>query len=224
MVFAVVNFLMLFPRLKNKSASTKRARQKIQALCDAAIVVPFEQSEDLRRREFGLFLLRMCIMVWSLFVVSYFTEALGSYYSVEFDPNFHFLADCVVDLTAKVLYISVITDAYAKLFDVSRAVSEAKDASILAQRHEIEKLDVATTTAREVDKKASRFSRHEVKNGILTSIGLLESLTDAQARKEDEVANSCLVELNNTLVEMLNTVVSEVNMNVYFMQLLVKLN
>jgi hypothetical protein len=131
----------------------------------------------------------------------------------------------MVDLIAKLLYNCVIVDSYAALFDMNRAVSEARNATALARRHEIEKLDVATTTAREVDKKASHFERHEVKNGLLTSIGLLDSLTDAQARRkrstsrvdgasqqEDEAESSCLSELNNTLVEMLETVISEVNM------------
>jgi hypothetical protein len=234
-LFAVATFLLLFLRLKEKMASTKTARANIKALRDAASVVSFEQYEDLGRREAGLFLLRMCGTIWSYFVLSYFAEALGSRYpsysmvppqqnlesSQEYNP--YFVADCVIDMTTKVLYVSVIIDSYAKLFSVNRAVSEANDATSLAERHETEKLDVATTTAREGNTKRSFFERHEVKNGLLASIGLLESLTDAQAHRtssssrdgaapeqKDEVAS--LSQLHTTLAEMLNTVISEVNM------------
>jgi len=224
LVFAFANFFTLFPRLKEKIVSTKTARAKVKALRDASSVVSFEQYEDLERREYGLFLFRACVVAWSLYVLSFCLEALGLV--PPHGMKSHFVVDCVVDLIAKLLYHCVIVDSYAELFDMNRAVSEARYATALTRRHEIEKLDVATTTAREVDKKASHFERHEVKNGLLASIDLLESLTDAQARRrsstsrvvdvashqEDEAENASLSELNNTLVEMLNTVISEVNM------------
>jgi len=94
---------------------------------------------------------------------------------------------------------------------------------------------VAASTAREVDAKASHFSRNEVKNGLLDSIELLESLSNAhnkrgkinpskgqvfvvepqeededEGNEEERLASFWFTELDNKLAETLNTVVSEV--------------
>jgi signal transduction histidine kinase len=61
------------------------------------------------------------------------------------------------------------------LFVVVRDISER------FHRFEAEKLAVSEMTARRKDSEANRFTRHEVKNGLLAAIGLCESMNDTIA-------------------------------------------
>lgn len=61
-----------------------------------------------------------------------------------------------------------------------------RDISERSQRFEAEKKMVLETTAREKDAEANRFTRHEVKNGLLAAIGLCESLKDS-SKQEDRL-------------------------------------
>ena len=80
---------------------------------------------------------------------------------------------------------------------------------------ETEKSLIKETTARKMAAEANRFTRHEVKNGILAAIGLLDSLRDAPRNLNVADGDSggasgfydCLGELDNTLRDILDTVV-----------------
>jgi hypothetical protein len=57
-----------------------------------------------------------------------------------------------------------------------------RDISERYQRFQTEKKLIEEQTARRKDFEANRFTRHEVKNGILAAIGLVESLRDSASR------------------------------------------
>ena len=87
---------------------------------------------------------------------------------------------------------------------------------------EAEKQMLFETTSRQKDAEANRFTRHEVKNGLLSAIGLYESLCDAQrgqltrslhgttdlAYSDDDVVR-CMNELGKSLHETLDTILIE---------------
>jgi hypothetical protein len=98
-----------------------------------------------------------------------------------------------------------------------------RDISERFKRFEAEKKLIEEVTARRKDAEANRFSRHEVKNGILAAIGLLDSLregpqrhrfvetiskaSDSIASEQDNVGyDECLGELDNTLRDILDTI------------------
>lgn len=98
-----------------------------------------------------------------------------------------------------------------------------RDISERFKRFETEKKLIEEVTARRKDAEANRFSRHEVKNGILAAIGLLDSLregpqkhsvvetiskaSDSIASEQDSVIyDECLGELDNTLRDILDTI------------------
>ena len=53
-----------------------------------------------------------------------------------------------------------------------------RDISERFRRFEAEKKVISETTARLKDAAANRFTRHEVKNGLLAAIGLCDSLNE----------------------------------------------
>ena len=55
------------------------------------------------------------------------------------------------------------------------------------QRFEAEKRVMVERTAREKDAEANRFTRHEVKNGLLAAIGLCDSLQEALGDRGDDI-------------------------------------
>lgn len=72
-----------------------------------------------------------------------------------------------------------------------------RDISERFQRFETEKRLIEEQTARRKDSEANRFTRHEVKNGILAAIGLVESIRDSKstsfnASREDSSDSSRL--------------------------------
>mmetsp|Transcript_20457 Transcript_20457/g.30136 ORF Transcript_20457/g.30136 Transcript_20457/m.30136 type:complete len:987 (+) Transcript_20457:1-2961(+) len=76
---------------------------------------------------------------------------------------------------------------------VTRLESDAlvvvvRDISERTKRFEAEKRVVVETTAREKDAEANRFTRHEVKNGLLAAIGLCDSLREAFGFVEEGTA------------------------------------
>ncbi len=113
----------------------------------------------------------------------------------------------------------------------------ARDISERLRRFEAEKKVISETTARRKDAAANRFTRHEVKNGLLAAIGLCDSLREAEdkyklrraSRSQESLledlksyrlhqgspvntSNSTkrhLFELNKTLHEILDTVLAE---------------
>jgi signal transduction histidine kinase len=113
-----------------------------------------------------------------------------------------------------------------------------RDISERFRRFEAEKRVISETTARRKDVAANRFTRHEVKNGLLAAIGLCDSMKevtegDAQMilkriesnssnsdvqdlcttisndRREPSTRTHCIVELGNTLTGILDTVLTE---------------
>jgi len=113
-----------------------------------------------------------------------------------------------------------------------------RDISERFKRFEAEKKVISETTAREKDAEANRFTRHEVKNGLLAAIGLCDSLRESfspqiitpkllpQLSSEDlNVRTSstntkslvnmppdidqCMFELDKTLREILDTILAE---------------
>jgi hypothetical protein len=107
-----------------------------------------------------------------------------------------------------------------------------RDISERFRRFEAEKKVISETTARIKDAAANRFTRHEVKNGLLAAIGLCDSLTESfddfsrleksQSSndikeghvKKDVISSEVsvkrhLVELDKTLHEILDTILAE---------------
>ena len=88
------------------------------------------------------------------------------------------------------------------------------------RRFEAEKKAASETTARMKDAAANRFTRHEVKNGLLAAIGLCDSTKEQLIKDKDksnnpvtggsyDLANRTLLELDKTLREVLDTVLAE---------------
>lgn len=63
-----------------------------------------------------------------------------------------------------------------------------RDISERCKRFEAEKKIVMESTARKKDAEANRFTRHEVKNGLLAAIGLTDSLRETCLKKHPENA------------------------------------
>jgi hypothetical protein len=94
-----------------------------------------------------------------------------------------------------------------------------RDISERVRAFEAEKQIVFDTTSRQKDAEANRFTRHEVKNGLLAAIGLYESLCDAQRIQltrslhgsvdlnysDDDIVR-CMNELGKSLHETLDTI------------------
>jgi hypothetical protein len=77
----------------------------------------------------------------------------------------------------------------AKL-DQDSSVIIFRDISDRLQRFETEKELVKEVTIRKKDEEANRFTRHEVKNGILAAMGLLDHLRESMAQSNVEEVNS----------------------------------
>ena len=106
-----------------------------------------------------------------------------------------------------------------------RIVMVVRDVTERTYRHEAEKRFVAESTARKMDAAANRFTRHEVKNGLLSAIGLCDTLMEkheqskvqvvevpkrgSQLMPDDEPITARISELDKTLTDTLNTVLSE---------------
>jgi len=92
-----------------------------------------------------------------------------------------------------------------------------RDISERYRRFEAEKRAVSEQTARRKDAEANRFTRHEVKNGLLASIALCDSLREtvcpetAKPLSQSDKINAAfsLQELETTLKEALDTILSE---------------
>ena len=87
------------------------------------------------------------------------------------------------------------------------------DISERVHRFEAEKLAITEQTSRKKDAEANRFTKHEVKNGLLSAIGLCESIgtspSSNQMQVENEPDRKLVAELDVALHEMLNTVMTE---------------
>lgn len=72
------------------------------------------------------------------------------------------------------------SDAKVSRLDDNALIVIVRDISERVRVFEAEKRILFETTSRQKDAEANRFTRHEVKNGLLSAIGLYESLCDAQ--------------------------------------------
>lgn len=73
----------------------------------------------------------------------------------------------------------------------------------------LKKKAISETTARKKDAAVNRFTRHEVKNGLLAAIGLCDNLKEYYHVDSDTKEQQVLLELDKTLHEILDTVLAE---------------
>ncbi|KAL3809400.1 hypothetical protein ACHAXA_004581 [Cyclostephanos tholiformis] len=113
----------------------------------------------------------------------------------------------------------VHAEATVSRMDENALIVIVRDISERVRAFEAEKQIVFETTSRQKDAEANRFTRHEVKNGLLAAIGLYESLCDAQRSQltrslrgsidldypDDDVVR-CMNELGKSLHETLDTI------------------
>jgi len=122
----------------------------------------------------------------------------------------------------------VRTEAKVSRLDENALILIVRDISERVRVFEAEKQILFETTSRQKDAEANRFTRHEVKNGLLSAIGLYESLCDAQKEQltnsqfkdtttggvgfdadiSDDVVR-CMNELGKSLHETLDTILIE---------------
>ena len=73
------------------------------------------------------------------------------------------------------------SEAKVSRLDESSLILIIRDTSERVKVFETEKKVIFETTSRQKDAEANRFTRHEVKNGLLAAIGLYDSLCEAQS-------------------------------------------
>jgi signal transduction histidine kinase len=115
--------------------------------------------------------------------------------------------------------IPVRCEAKITKMDPNALVVVVRDISERFKRFEAEKKVISETTARLKDAAANRFTRHEVKNGLLAAIGLCDSLRESNPAADLSATDlRCmdrsnkqryLFELDKTLHEVLDTVLAE---------------
>ena len=81
-------------------------------------------------------------------------------------------------------------EAKINSLDSNSLVIVLRDISERFQRFEAEKQLVVEVTERKKDAEANRFTRHEVKNGLLAAIGLVDTMRESFVRGGNEVAVS----------------------------------
>jgi hypothetical protein len=103
----------------------------------------------------------------------------------------------------------------SKLDDHTAILIIIRDVSERVKLFEAEKMLAIETTAREKDSETNRFTRHEVKNGLLAALHLCESLQESLHRAEgrdgasDAKLQNCVTDLDWTIQEIFDTVMSE---------------
>ena len=75
---------------------------------------------------------------------------------------------------------TIRSEAKVNRVDENAVIVVIRDISARVRAFEAEKQMLYETTSRRKDAEANRFTRHEVKNGLLAAIGLYESLCEAQ--------------------------------------------
>jgi len=126
--------------------------------------------------------------------------------------------------------VVIRTEAKVSRLDENALIVIVRDISERVKVFETEKQILFETTSRQKDAEANRFTRHEVKNGLLAAIGLYESLCDAQRSQLTKDRNQtvgiagmrfdigdgddgdvvrCMNELGKSLHETLDTIMTE---------------
>jgi hypothetical protein len=139
MVISFLFYFALIPRYIEKRAAAKDAQAKVDAVVAAsaesadgrkgsvssaglsatnrcstgALFLTVDEREDIERTFAALSILRLCCIIWTVFVVTYCVVALESWLFGEkcvFAPSWHFAVDCILDLCAKMIFTSIIVD------------------------------------------------------------------------------------------------------------------
>ena len=122
--------------------------------------------------------------------------------------------------------VSIPCEATVADLEGNSRVVVLRDISDRLQRFEAEKLLIQEVTSRKKDAEANNFTRHEVKNGILASIGILDHIKDLMAQRAvtgsndtDELSGEgfsqngevfeTVTELDSTLHDILDTILDE---------------
>jgi signal transduction histidine kinase len=122
------------------------------------------------------------------------------------------------------LKVSIPCEATVADLEGNSRVVVLRDISDRLQRFEAEKLLIEEVTSRKKDTEANNFTRHEVKNGILASIGILDHIRELMPQvtvpkgasepfvegssQKDQVTDA-LTELDSTLRDILDTIHDE---------------
>ena len=85
---------------------------------------------------------------------------------------------------------SITCEANITRLEENALVIVVRNVSERFRRFEAEKKVVAETTARIKDAAANRFTRHEVKNGLLAAIGLCDGLKESLSKNNGEKQNT----------------------------------
>ena len=135
MLFSLATYTTIFPRYFARRTALREADQKndtalVRTSSGGAPSPPktptLQEAEDTERLKVAYWLsFSICIM-WSFFVLNYAVAAVASFRSCtdticrrengEY-PWWPFMADLVLDMTAKYVYNLIILNAHAKLFD-----------------------------------------------------------------------------------------------------------
>eukprot|EP00804_Cyclotella_cryptica_P000573 CCRYP_009977-RB/>CCRYP_009977-RB protein AED:0.01 eAED:0.01 QI:145/1/1/1/1/1/2/1184/902 len=122
--------------------------------------------------------------------------------------------------------VLIYSEAKVSRLDQNSLIVIIRDISERVKVFETEKKILYEATSRQKDAQANRFTRHEVKNGLLAAIGLYETLCEAQRShlfkdiegsfgfslgESDEDTNvvRCMNELGKSLHETLDTIMVE---------------
>ena len=120
------------------------------------------------------------------------------------------------DLTKKEGYTreQIQCEANVTRMEENSLIIVVRDISERFRRFEAEKRIVSETTARLKDEAANRFTKHEVKNGLLAAIGLCDSLREATAAEAMTItANNAINEKNDSTVRKRALSFSEVDIS-----------
>lgn len=112
---------------------------------------------------------------------------------------------------------SIRCEANITRLEANALVIVVRNISERFRRFEAEKKAVSETTARSKDAAANRFTRHEVKNGLLAAIGLCDGLKELQSKslpdtnsdESEDHSKRIIHELDKTLHEILETILAE---------------
>jgi len=109
------------------------------------------------------------------------------------------------DLTRKrgTSKVSIRCEANISRMEENALVVVVRDISERFRRFEAEKKVVSETTARLKDAAANRFTRHEVKNGLLAAIGLCDSLNESVQELAVQIAKMKQTPSENEIQEIL---------------------
>jgi len=152
----------------------------------------------------------VCSITWTILAVGFcifaVLQPLAPPESILANPSLAVAFFCTFEVLSKILFLSTLVEAYESVFDETTR-------TIRHQRFEFEKQLIEQVTTRKKDASAVRFSRHEVKNGILSAVGAVEQLEEIIMSRKDAVgpATICnsLQDLQGALHDVLDRVADD---------------